>query len=70
MRLGEAEGSDDATIVGDSLGLGDGIALLCTDGLLEGLSLGTEGWKGSGRISRFVTWDSAWRGGRIKRYNN
>ena len=40
--LGGAEGSDDATIVGDSLGLGEGMELLYDDGLFHSFSLGPD----------------------------
>ena len=40
--LGEDEGSDDATIVGDLLGLGEGMALRCDDGLFDAFSLGPD----------------------------
>lgn len=39
---GVVEGSLDATTVGSSLGLGEGMALLCIDGNIERRSVGPE----------------------------
>ena len=42
MRVGEDEGTIESTIVGDVLGLGEGMALLCTEGMMDGRLLGPE----------------------------
>ena len=42
MLLCPAEGTTDDAILGSSLGLGDGMALLCIDGMREGLAVGPD----------------------------
>ena len=45
MLLIAVEGADEASAVGESVGFGDGMALLCIDGLLDGISVGEPiGW--------------------------